>query len=235
MEITKRMARDVHNEALPTATQHLDGMIQDLKKRVSTDPTKPWRGTYWDSHCKCVLVKVDLHQMNSTFTKSERYDDITPNACIARMNQHADNAASYALGTLTGYGPTQKAPFPTPHDHLHPLGLRFKAALGEVTLDRDSARSIYAAVEQELAHRFATRSKQGASMRLRLLCGMSLDLIPDYGTVRQVSQGKGHACTRSMYMSADLRQRHTQWVRDPTATDLSNPFVVAAEKAAAEG
>jgi hypothetical protein len=224
-EITKQMTRDEHNEASSTDTYHLECMMKDLKKRVSSDPMKPWRCTFWDMHRKCVLVKVDSHQMNNMFAKGERYDTITPNACAARMNQHADNAA--ALGTLTGYGTTQKAPFPTPHDHLHPLGLRFEAALGEATLYRDSASSTYAAVERELAYRLATKETQGASMRLRASCGQSLGLIPDYGVVRQVTQGKGHACTRSIYKNVSLRQRHAQWVRNPTITDLNSAKVAA--------
>jgi hypothetical protein len=49
---------------------------------------------------------------------------------LTSMNQHANNDASYMLGTLTGYGPTQTAPFPTPDDKMHPLGSRYEAALG---------------------------------------------------------------------------------------------------------
>jgi hypothetical protein len=205
-------------------------MVQNLKKRISNDPASPWWNEYWDLHRQQVIVKVDAHQLSSRFTKSERYDNIMPNTCIASMNQHADNAASYALGTLTRYGPTQKNPFPTPTNQMHPLGLRFEVALGETTLDRDSSCSIYKDVEQELSYRLATVSKQGVWVPW---CVRSQRFIPDYGMVRQIIQGKGHSFTQTMYKSATIRQRHTQWVHDSETTDLvSDSFVVAAAKAA---
>jgi hypothetical protein len=63
-------------------------------------------------------------------------------------------------------------------DLQHPIGLRYEAALGEATLDRNSSYSIYKAVEQELAYHLGTKDEQGVLK--------SQNLIPDFGAVRQV-------------------------------------------------
>jgi len=201
--ITARLHREIAtytepHQAQTEACKRLKAMLEDLRKLVSDSKEKPWPVQYWDSHPTKALIKVDSHQLNQDGSKAKRYAEITPNACIVYMNQVADNAASFAMGTLRGI-PTASWTNEHPDAVKAPPSNRFEIMIGELACDKDTSRSIWNRIDQDMIRRAQFKAKQGAALRAAEYCQHSRKLIPNQGSTKRLFHGIANAHTRSCY------------------------------------
>ena len=196
------------NTLLPQtlAQTKLCEMIQALRKCVSSDENKPWPLQYWDNHPSLVMMKVDSHQLNSDGSMADRYNATTPNTCIAHINQVADNAASFMLGSLSGI-PANCPNIPPPDCAEAPPSLRFEIMIGESVCDKDTSQSIWRAINQDMVRRAQFKTKQGAAFRALQYCANSLKLLPNAGHSKRLFHGIANSHTRSCYKDPPFRLR----------------------------
>ena len=118
------------------------------------------------------------------------------------MNHIADHAASFAMDQATcKLTPHQERYFKQPDNIKCPLGTHFEIVIGELTCDKNTSKSIWNAVDDELVTRRQCTPKQGAAARAIPFCQASAKLIPNNGSVQRLFNGLGNCHTRSCYKS----------------------------------
>jgi hypothetical protein len=181
-------------------------MSLQLEAHVSRCKEKPWRKEYLDKHPIRPWCKVDSHQLKKEDgSKGTRYEHITPNECLVQANHVADQACDYAMGMMKDC--ERNAIFEQPVNIIIPLGLRYEVFLGERACDRNTSKSVNAAVSAEFLRRAQSADKQGAALRAMEFCRESCKYIPNHGTVTRLFQGLGNCHTRSIYKDAWYRMR----------------------------
>jgi hypothetical protein len=214
---TFRLERELQDKVFPTsdsrynpeqpASIRLREMLRNLQGRISDKKEAPWRAEYSDSHLQRASIKVDSHQLKrDRITNKGRYQEITPNLCLAAMNQEADNAASYFLGTLDGI-PYEPMEIAMPSRIANPIGPRFETVIGNDTCDRDTSKAIRNSVDQDFLRRMQLRGKQGAGFRAAPYCERSCQKIPNRGTAKRLFQGIANCHSCSCYKDPSFKYR----------------------------
>ena len=104
--------------------------VTELLQQAFNEADDNWKPLYEDRHEAMVSIKVDSHQLNTSFEHTGRYENITPCKLVVVANQWADNVASFAMGTLkvrqpAGISYAGHGAVPYPKKVLHPGGLCF--------------------------------------------------------------------------------------------------------------
>jgi hypothetical protein len=164
--------------------------LKEFKEDAENESYVSWKSEYGDTHPRIALIKVASHQLNPKFTKDKenKKPTLEPNTIFVVMNQHADNAATYAMNNLKTkkFGLTISANFPSPSTPVEaPLGLRFCIRIEGKTCDSNTSKSIAMACTKEYYQKACLPAKQGVCMRFMPQCSQSIELIPRENMLRK--------------------------------------------------
>ena len=84
--------------------------VQKKLDRIFGTQDDNWKTLYEDRHDTMISIKVDSHQLDTSFNSAGRYEKITPCMALVSANQWADNMTQLVSGTLAIRGQHKELP-----------------------------------------------------------------------------------------------------------------------------